>query len=179
MSDTLVLSTSFQPIATISWRKAFGLLFSGKVEVVKYHQDRVVRTVSENFNVPSVVRFVKDVFLNNKKKTSLPAKYNRTNVYIRDKGACQYCNKKLSRNSYTLDHVKPISQGGKSNWLNIVLCCHACNKYKNDMTPEQAGMRLANKPYVPTDIEIQSHSQNNDILKNIWNDYLNDLLNET
>ena len=85
MSDTLVLSTAFQPIATISWKKAFGLLFTGKVEVVKYHSDRTIRTVSETFHIPAVVRFVKDVFLNNRKK-SAPAKYNRNNVYIRDKG---------------------------------------------------------------------------------------------
>jgi 5-methylcytosine-specific restriction endonuclease McrA len=176
MSDTLVLSTAFQPISTIPWTKAFCLLFTGKVEVIKYHSDRVIHTVNETFYVPAVVRFVKGVFLNHKRPPA-PAKYNRRNVFIRDKGKCQYCFKQLDKNNYTLDHVKPFSKGGKSDWLNIVTCCHECNGYKNNMTPQKAGMTLHTKPYVPSNIEIESARTDNK-LKDKWKEYLDEMLGE-
>ena len=74
---------------------------------------------------------------------------SRYMVYKRDKGRCAYCGKELSRTEATIDHILPKSRGGKTTWENVVLSCKKCNCDKDDMTPEEAGMKLLVKPYNP------------------------------
>ncbi len=50
-------------------------------------------------------------------------------------GICHYCRKKFKSNKLTMDHVVPISRGGKSTKGNIVPCCKECNTKKKYMTP--------------------------------------------
>jgi hypothetical protein len=40
--------------------------------------------------------------------------------------------------------------GGKTSWENIVTCCLGCNKKKGGKTPEQARMKLLQKPRKPS-----------------------------
>jgi hypothetical protein len=56
----------------------------------------------------------------------------------------------VTRAEATYDHVVPRSQGGKTNWENIVIACVPCNQRKGGRTPDQAGMRLAMAPVRPT-----------------------------
>lgn len=154
--DTLVLSTSYQPMRYVNWREAFCLLFSGRVEVIESYKDRIINTVSESLNVPSIIRFINGVVKRNKQSKS--AKFNRINVLIRDKNECQYCRIKLDKRSFTVDHVIPTSLGGKTNWKNIVSCCKDCNQKKKNQTPQQARMRLFKEPYVPDNFEIFNKS---------------------
>jgi len=51
------------------------------------------------------------------------------------KGICHYCGKKYKSNELTMDHVIPLSRGGKSSKGNIVPCCKDCNNKKKYMTP--------------------------------------------
>jgi len=48
--------------------------------------------------------------------------------------SCYYCQKPLEKKNVTMDHVVPISRGGKSTKGNIVPCCKICNSKKKDMT---------------------------------------------
>lgn len=41
-------------------------------------------------------------------------------------------NDKIRETDMTIDHVKPISKGGKSNIENLRLCCHKCNSNKGN-----------------------------------------------
>lgn len=50
-------------------------------------------------------------------------------------GKCHYCNKTVPPDELTMDHVLPISRGGKSTKGNIVPCCKECNNQKKYMTP--------------------------------------------
>lgn len=52
---------------------------------------------------------------------------------IRDAN-CYYCEKKISDKEATMDHIVPLSRGGKSNHGNIVVACKACNTAKGDLT---------------------------------------------
>ena len=70
-------------------------------------------------------------------------------MYTRDKGKCQYCNKKVLRTSSTYDHVIPRAQNGKTTWTNVVISCFDCNQKKKNRTPEQARMKLLIKPVKP------------------------------
>jgi len=76
-------------------------------------------------------------------------RFSRNNIYLRDDFTCQYCGLRLSRSKLNLDHVKPKSQGGRTNWTNIVCSCVSCNLEKGGRTPEQAGMVLARQPKRP------------------------------
>lgn len=142
--DTLVLSHAYEPVARVGWQRAITLLFEGKVEVIEEYEDRIVRSVTVEFKVPSVIRF-----LNRIRNRTPKVKFSRENVYTRDKGCCQYCGSKVLRPDATYDHVKPRCQGGQTNWENVVICCTPCNQRKGNKTPEQAGMRLRSIPVKP------------------------------
>ena len=171
MMDTLVLSSAYQPMSHISWQKAIGMWFAGKVEIVEFYKDRTIKTIDELIQVPAIVRFVGKVI--KKYEFNQTGKFSRENVYYRDNKECQYCSKKMSRHNFTLDHVIPASQGGKKNWENIVACCHKCNQRKGSRTPEQAGMKLNKKPIKPLMIMKDNKlSFNIQDIPDIWKDYL-------
>ena len=77
-----------------------------------------------------------------------PLLTNRT-LFQRDKNLCLYCGRQFSPNDLTRDHIVPASRGGDSIWENCVTACRNCNQYKDDRTPEEAGMKLLAVPYIP------------------------------
>ena len=143
-AQVLVLDPSYLPVARVDWRRALTLLFMGKVEVVEEYEDKYVHSVTLEFKIPSIVRFIRA--MRSKKKI---VKFSRENVYMRDNGTCQYCGDKVQRASITYDHVIPRAQGGKTEWTNIVISCSLCNQKKGNRTPLQAGMMLRSMPIKP------------------------------
>lgn len=142
--ETLVLDTSYVPVARVHWQRALTLLFMGKVEVVEEYETEKIRSVTFSMKMPSVVRFLRA--LRSKKRA---IKFSRENVYARDHGKCQYCGGRLTRPEATYDHVIPRAQGGTTTWENVVICCVPCNQKKKDRTPVQAGMKLLSTPVKP------------------------------
>lgn len=56
---------------------------------------------------------------------------------------CAYCGKKSER--LTMDHVIPLSKGGKHSANNVVPACQHCNSSKGAKTPEEwFGLKVAN-----------------------------------
>lgn len=51
------------------------------------------------------------------------------------KGRCHYCGRPASPKELTMDHVVPISRGGKSSKANVVPCCKECNNAKKQLLP--------------------------------------------
>lgn len=48
---------------------------------------------------------------------------------------CYYCNDKISKKSFTIDHIKPISRGGRKFTVgNMVCACRRCNGIKGNLT---------------------------------------------
>ena len=76
-------------------------------------------------------------------------KFNRRNVYARDRSQCQYCGRRFTTSELSLDHVGPRSQGGKASWTNVVASCLKCNVKKGGRTPAQAHMHLLREPVKP------------------------------
>lgn len=69
---------------------------------------------------------------------------NRIKVFERDAYKCRYCGKQLTRFTATLDHLKPISEGGDNSFENLLTACLNCNSRKNrravsDFLADQAG----------------------------------------
>ena len=54
-----------------------------------------------------------------------------------DKGICHYCGGKFPRDELTLDHIIPVSRGGRSIKSNCVPCCKQCNNEKKFYTPAE------------------------------------------
>lgn len=57
------------------------------------------------------------------------------------KGSCHYCGQAFASKDLTMDHIIPVSRGGRSIKSNVVPCCTACNKNKRSMTPAERILR--------------------------------------
>lgn len=63
----------------------------------------------------------------------------RRRCIIKAKGPnCHWCQKQLTLDSSTLDHVIPLSRGGLDNANNTVLSCEPCNHGRGNAMPELA-----------------------------------------
>lgn len=56
----------------------------------------------------------------------------RFDVLKRDAFTCQYCGKQPPDTVLHIDHIKPVSKGGKNTLLNLVTSCVDCNLGKSD-----------------------------------------------
>lgn len=144
MSAVLVLDVGMQPLLVQSWQKAITNVFLGKAEIVEYSRDKTIRSVSQEWKMPSVIRMLSPF-----KRSRMRVKFSRIGVYARDGFRCQYCGNQKSTEELSYDHVVPRAQGGKTSWENIVTACITCNTHKGNRTPEQAGMRLLSTPKKP------------------------------
>lgn len=141
---------------------------AGRVDVLDSYVERVVRTVGATFALPSIVRF---------RTGGSPyrggVRFSRENVYKRDRGRCQYCDRVVVQHEITYDHVVPRRAGGKTSWGNLVLACRSCNQAKGGRTPDQAGMRLRTQPAAPRSLpaarEILSFEEG---MPSSWRDFL-------
>lgn len=83
-----------------------------------------------------------------KRKTTI--RFSKQTVFIRDGYRCQYCEAEVNKKTATLDHVLPISHGGRTNFENTVTACSPCNSSKGNnrkIVPK-------NKPYRPTYFQL-------------------------
>ena len=140
--------------------------FVGKVELVTAHQWRV-RTVSNSFPAPAVVRLLRNV-----RARPLYVRFSRENVYLRDGHQCQYCWKSCHAKELTLDHVMPRSRGGKTTWRNVVTACVECNRRKGRDTPDEAGMLLRTQPTRPRWLVPRVFHLGEERLPEVWRDWL-------
>ena len=138
----LILNASYEPLHVCSVKRAVSILMHEIAERVE-DTDRVLRSPSQVFPVPSVIRLKKYV----KRPPRQRVAFNRKNVFRRDDHTCQYCG--LKSGDLTLDHVIPRSRQGATSWENVVACCRSCNAKKRDRTPEEARMDLKRLPYAP------------------------------
>ena len=72
-----------------------------------------------------------------RKQKEKARKLRRTNWWNAkiQKGLCSYCGKKVGADQLTMDHIVPISRGGRSNKGNIVPSCKECNSKKKYLLP--------------------------------------------
>jgi len=143
MERCVVLNGDYTFLNTINWKRAVCLVIKGKSEVVKY-SDIVLRNVSGVvMRLPIVIRLIK--VIRTIYKSHVP--FSKRNVMVRDRFRCVYCGVK---DELTIDHVIPVSRGGKSNFENCVTACKPCNNKKDRRTPSEAKMFLRKQPYSPT-----------------------------
>lgn len=137
----LVLNQNYEPLNVCNVRRAIVLLDKGKAEVLE-HNHGLVHSPSRTLSLPSVIRLV---YLIHRPRPQL--RLSRKEIFARDGYTCQYCG--LESKELTLDHVMPRNRGGQHTWENVVAACKNCNHKKRNRTPEEAHMRLAQRPYRP------------------------------
>ncbi|MEV7420692.1 HNH endonuclease [Streptomyces sp. NPDC089919] len=142
MRDTLVLNASFEPLSTVTLNRAVVLVLQDKAVVEQSHPELLVRAAAVELPVPRVIRLCRYVRVPFRRH----APWSRRGVLVRDQHRCAYCGQRAT----TVDHVVPKAQGGGDTWLNTVASCAADNHRKAARTPEEAGMPLLRKPFVPT-----------------------------
>jgi 5-methylcytosine-specific restriction endonuclease McrA len=152
-----VLNSGYEPIKVVNWRKAVVLWLQGKVEVLEFHST-LVHSPSCTLNLPAVMRLKQYI----RPYLSITVRLSRQNIFLRDEHTCQYCHKRFSEKRLTIDHVVPISKGGRHEWTNVVTACSACNNKKGDKSPERANLILLRKPERPNwlpnrDLELQDN----------------------
>ncbi|MDY6933770.1 MAG: HNH endonuclease signature motif containing protein [Spirochaetota bacterium] len=71
-------------------------------------------------------------------KEKMKARSLRNSSWWRRKtatGVCHYCGGKCSPDNLTMDHLIPLSRGGRSEKVNIVPACKDCNNKKKYLLP--------------------------------------------
>lgn len=144
MIHALLLNYNYEFLSLLNERDIYKfLLKENKVEVVSSWDDEI-KWFNSKMKIPSVLRMKYLIRIPRLKST-----FSRKNVFIRDQFICQYCGYALSGNEATWDHLLPRARGGESTWLNCVTSCKDCNSIKGNRLPEEAGMKLLNKPHIP------------------------------
>jgi len=139
----LVLNQSYEPLTICRAKRAVVLVYQGKAEMLENGLG-FIHTVSDSFELPSVIRLAYMVRRPYRKK-----KLTRYEIFNRDKYTCQYCGKETK--NLTLDHVIPRYRGGQHTWENVVSACVPCNRRKAGRNPKESGMKLLRKPDYPSD----------------------------
>ena len=144
MADVLVLNAdarpvSYLPLSVVEWKEAITYMCLDKCAVLEWYDDWVVSSPSWETRVPAVI-MLKDMM----KRKATP-RFSKSNLYLRDLYTCQYCSDRLPKKELTIDHVQPVSKGGKTNWTNIVTACKSCNVAKGARTD----IKPIQPPYAP------------------------------
>jgi len=66
----------------------------------------------------------------------------RTELFERDSWRCQYCGERVRSNTATLDHIVPVSKGGRDDPENLATTCLMCNSIKSGRTYEEAAPQI-------------------------------------
>ena len=196
-SSVLMLNAHYMALRVISARRALGMLFKRDAEdlpvaeVVHIEDGRYtsydfegwrelsefqkefepaefewIRTVRFDLAVPRIIRV-----LTFNKIPRQAVKFNRRNIFARDRNRCQYCGRKYPTSELSLDHVIPRSQGGPTTWENVVCCCLKCNVRKGGRTPDKAHMKLVHRPVKPTRSPVLSIKLSNSKYRS-WRQFL-------
>lgn len=142
--NVLLLNIDYTPLRIIPWTRAMEGIVSDKLEIVEVYPDKVIRSQSQEWPWPAVIRN-KSRFLNQKIRLTKVA------LYARDGHTCQYCGKipmrgqKIDKSELSIDHVIPRAKsiGGRvqdqnkswvllNSWENLVTACKRCNGLKSD-----------------------------------------------
>jgi 5-methylcytosine-specific restriction endonuclease McrA len=142
-SRTLVLTPWYFPYRIVGWQDAITLVYLNKVDVVVCYAE-MIRSPSTAIQLPAVVRMRRAV-----RAVKRRVRFSRLNIYLRDGFSCAYCAAEPGISALTWDHVVPRSQGGRTDWENILTACTRCNAKKANRTPLQAGMPPLKQAYRP------------------------------
>ena len=168
-TTVLVLNRHWQAIDSKTPIDAFSMMAAGNATALDIHEggdmrpvtwedwlelevregDNRIGTVHGAVRVPSVL-----VLARFDKVPKRRPKFCAKAIWERDGGVCQYTGRKLKPNEGNIDHIVPISRGGASTWENCVLADRKINSRKGSKLPEEAGLKLLRRPFVPRELPV-------------------------
>lgn len=137
-----LLNYDYTPIGVVSWKRGIKLVLKDKVDVMVNSDIKI----NDIFYLPTVIKLKKYINFFNRKKVH----YSRKIIYVRDKYTCGYCGKKCNKHELTIDHILPISKGGKTTFQNCMTCCKKCNLEKGNKDISQYNHKIKHRLYTPT-----------------------------
>jgi 5-methylcytosine-specific restriction endonuclease McrA len=152
MPQVLLLNANYEPLAVINRRRALILMLKGRVESASTETVEI-HSPSNSMRIPAVVRLRR--YINVPRRG---VRWSRKAVLQRDNFTCAYCGiqpgdrqrgRTMVKSSFTVDHILPVSRGGKNTWGNTVCACPLCNQRKGNRMPHEAQMKLAWEPKTP------------------------------
>ncbi len=148
------------PLEWIDYQQAVRLYHA---EQVAYTCGMVLYTVRGGINarsglrsivtVNSIIATQGGVYARMRSRQDYVPPLSNAALFRRDCNTCLYCGETFPFRDLSRDHVRPIVQGGRDRWNNVVTACKSCNHTKGGKTPEQAGMQLLAIPFTPNHAE--------------------------
>jgi 5-methylcytosine-specific restriction endonuclease McrA len=170
--NVLLLNASFEPLDIIPVRRAMSLILRDRV-VAACQEAVELHSVSDTWRIPSVIRL--------RYYVNVPRRgisWSREAVLRRDRYTCGYCGIRISdrrrgmvmeKQHFTVDHVLPLSRGGKNTWGNTICACAICNQRKANHLPNEVQMHLLWEPKTPRTRYIVAAGE----IPAAWKVYLN------
>lgn len=155
---------SWLPLSIATWQESIQKMVSGKAVVLHFYEDWIVRSANWSTPVPAVM------ILRDYEKRKATIRFSKLNVFLRDGYECQYCKELVTRKNATLDHVLPVSHGGKTTFENTVTACAPCNANKGN----DKKIVPAHKPVKPSYYQLVDKRKKLkwDVAHPSWNHYL-------
>jgi 5-methylcytosine-specific restriction endonuclease McrA len=176
--EVLKLNKNYLPIGTDSWKKIITDIVSGAAFPIDVHYDEhedgvvnrekityinvikdfeewstlPIRPYDEKVTTPKIeIRMPTIVICSHFDKiiTKMALFPTKTNIWKRDDFYCGYTGEKLTKEQLSVDHILPKSRGGQNTWENLITASKDINRFKDDRTPEEAGLKLLWKPTKP------------------------------
>ncbi len=79
--------------------------------------------------------FINEAFIKKERDKARKLRSSQWWKRKRSSGICHYCKNSFTPKDITMDHVIPLSRGGKSQKFNLVPCCKECNTKKKQLLP--------------------------------------------
>jgi len=165
-TPVLVLSSSYEAVQICSLKRAVLLTLAGKAHAVE-HGDSWLHSPSMQLAAPEVIRLHRYI-----RTPYEDVPFSRKNILMRDGYQCQYCGARRSGDELTIDHVVPLSRGGRDTWTNVAAACRLCNNRKGSKLLDECGMQLLNPPRRPTSLTFLHIMRQQGERRHVWRKYL-------
>ena len=107
-------------------------------------EQEFIQAVTQRIAIPEVIRY-----LNYGKIPKVSFRLSRQSIYNRDDYTCYLCGEQYSEGKLSIDHIVPLSRGGRNSWENMATCCKRCNWDKGDKTLAELKIRPKYMPQKP------------------------------
>lgn len=140
---TLILNRNFYPLSVEGIKRTVKYFLDGAeafcpVSYEKFTFDQWVEKFTikeESMTIRSEKLWLKIPEILILQSTHIPSgsrRFSKKKVFVRDCYTCGYCGSTLKSETKTIDHVIPVSKGGKTKYNNVISCCTKCNSIKSD-----------------------------------------------
>lgn len=106
--------------------------------------DDYISTTNSYIRLPTII--VAKNYDQVPKKRPKPTK---SAIWERDQGICQISNKKLTKKTGNIGHLKARARGGQNTWTNLVLMDKELNTLQKTKSIEEMGWTLIRQPTEP------------------------------